>query len=449
MLSLPALRSSNAEPLADSVVCDPVTGIVSNCFELPIEPTDPRIFCFVAESTNVARYRTGLVKSSKWGCGVGFTRAWAVGAAVGEAVERYAAAVYDHREHRYCSYNELQDEAVAPEEFALYTPRQYEEYAGRELGQGFYAPFNRDTVTSWVRGHNLTTGRDTLVPGPFVFLPYRFRPGEDYIVDSISSGCACSRSRDDATLKALFEVLERDQIIIAWNNRLSLPRVRFDGDDELGAIFRERFDSPGLRFEMVNATLDLGIPTFVSFAIHEPTGVLVGSATRLNPLEGAIKALLESAQGIVGWKRELFDGPPERFRDDHTDVIDFNQHSKVYMLPGMRKHMEFLWGDNEPVPVSSIENVATGDPARDLAICVERLKARGLEVITVDLTPSDVREAGLHVMRVVVPGIQVMNSRHDSPLLGGKRLYDVPVHMGLRDTPLREDELNTFLHPYP
>ncbi|HKP74277.1 MAG TPA: YcaO-like family protein [Longimicrobiaceae bacterium] len=449
MLSQPALRSANAEPLADGLVCDPTTGIVSNCFELPIEPTDPRIFCFVAESTNVNRYRTGLVKSSKWGCGVGFTRAWAVGAAVGEAVERYAAAVYDARSLPFCSFDELTEEAVAPERFALYSARQYEEYAGRELGSGFYVPFTRGTVTSWVRGRNQTTGRPILVPAPFVYLPYRYRPGEDYVVDSISSGCACSRSWHDAALKALCEVLERDQIIIAWCNRLSLPRVRFDGDDALGDVFRERFDSPGLRFEMVNATLDLGIPTFVSFVVHEPTGVLVGSATRLDPLEGAVKAMLESAQGIVGWKRELFEGPPERFADDFSDVIDFNQHSKVYMLPGMRKHLEFLWGGGERVALSSIPNRATGDPAGDLRTCVELLAARGLEVITVDLTPEDVREAGLHVVRVVVPEIQVMNSRHDSPLLGGRRLYQVPVTLGLRDRPLAEDELNTFLHPYP
>ncbi|HEX5726107.1 MAG TPA: YcaO-like family protein [Longimicrobiaceae bacterium] len=449
MLSQPAIRSSNAEPLADWAVCDPVTGIVSNTFELPIEPTDPRIFCFVAESTNVARYRTGLVKSSKWGCGVGLTRPWALGAAIGESVERYCAAVYDHTALPFCSYNQLEEEATPPELFALYSPRQYEEYASRELGHGFYAPFTRDTVTSWVRGQSLTDGRQKLVPAPFVYLPYRYRPGEAYIVDSISSGCACSRNRDDATLKALFEVLERDQIIIAWHNRITLPRVRFDGDDALGELFRERFDSPGLRFEMVNATLDLPIPTFVAFVIHEPTGVLVGSATRLNPYDGAVKALLEASQGIVGWKRELFEGPPERFKDDHSDVIDFNQHSKVYMLPGMRKHLEFLWGDNEPIPVGDIPNLATGDPTRDLRTCVEALAERGLEVIAVELTSDDVREAGLHVMRVVIPQIQVMNARHDSPLLGGRRLYEVPVRLGLRDEPLREEELNTFLHPYP
>lgn len=449
MLSSPALKAANAEPLADPAVCDPVTGIVANCFEIPIEPTDPRIFCFAAESTNVVRYGTGLVKSSKWGCGVGFTRAWAAGAAVGEAVERYAAGVYDAAELPFCAYDDLQEEAVAPERFALYSPRQYEEYAGREIMHGYYTPFTRQTVTRWVRGESLTSGRPIWVPAPMVYLPYRYRQGEAYIVDSISSGCACSRDPQDAALKALCEVVERDHIIVAWLNRLTLPRVRFDGDDALGELFRNRFESPGLRYELVDATLDLGMPTFIAFAIHERTGVLVGSATRPSPMEAAVKAMLEAAQGMVAWKRELFFGPPERFQDDFSDVVDFNQHSKVYMLPGMRKHVEFMWEDNEPRLLSSIPDCSTGSAERDLRAAVEQLNVRGLEVITVDITPDDVREAGLHVVRVVVPGIQVMNARHDSPLLGGERLYEVPVHMGLRDRPLREDELNTFLHPYP
>lgn len=449
MLSSPAFRSAAAEPLADPVLCDPVTGIVSDCFEIPIEPTDPRVFCFAAESTNVARYGTGLVKSSKWGCGVGFTRAWAAGAAVGEAVERYAAGVYDPADLPFCAYDDLDEEAVAPERFALFSPRQYREYADRAPMQGHYAPFTRATVTGWARGTSLVTGRPVWVPAPFVFLPYRYRKGEAFIIDSISSGCACSRDPDDAALKAICEAIERDHIIISWINRLTLPRVRLDGDDALGQVFRERFDSPGLRFELVDATLDLGIPTFIAFAIHERTGVLVGSATRPNATAAAVKALLEAAQGMVAWKGELFFGPPERFRADFSDVVDFNQHSKVYMLPGMRKHVEFMWGGDGSRPVSHTADASDGGPARDLAACVDRLNARGLEVITVDITPDDVREAGLHVVRAVIPGIHVMNARHDSPLLGGERLYQAPVRAGLRSRPLREEEMNTFLHPFP
>jgi ribosomal protein S12 methylthiotransferase accessory factor len=452
MLSQAALKPSNPEPLADPAVCDPVTGIIQKCFELPTEPEDPRVFCFVTESADIARFRTGLVKSSRFGCGVGLTRAWAAGAAIGEAVERYSAAVYDHTRVRFASFAELDEEAVPPESFALYSPGQYAAFqaAGRTAEQGGYEPFTRDTQTGWVRGLNLTTGRPVLVPAPFVYLPYRYRPGEPYIVDSISSGCAAGRSRADATLKALYEVVERDAISIAWYNRLSLPRIELEGDDALGRLFRERFACPQFRYTLVDSTLDLPIPTFIGFLTYEPTGTLCASATRLSPLEAATKTLLEAAQGVLAWKRELLYGPPERFQPDFSDVVDFNQHSKVYMRPGMRRHLEFLWGSGDPpLPLDRLPNRASGDPEADLRTSVRLLAGRGLEVIAVDITSEDVLQAGYHVVRVVIPGVQVLNARHDSPLLGGRRLYDVPVEIGRRERPLREDELNLFLHPYP
>ena len=44
------------------------------------------------------------------------------------------------------------------------------------------------------------------------------------------------------------------------------------------------------------------------------------------------------------------------------------------------------------------------------------------------------------VVRVVVPGM-----RHFYKRFAPGRLYDVPVKLGLRDVPLREEELNQII----
>src|SRR4029453_11984300 len=70
----------------------------------------------------------------------------------------------------------------------------------------------------------------------------------------------------------------------------------------------------------------------------------------------------------------------------------------------------------------------------DILAFVEKAARCGLETLLVDLTRPD---AGLHAVKVVVPGL-----RHIWPRFGPGRLYEVPVRLGWREGPLGEDELN-------
>jgi len=65
----------------------------------------------------------------------------------------------------------------------------------------------------------------------------------------------------------------------------------------------------------------------------------------------------------------------------------------------------------------------------------------------VDITPVDVAECGISIIRSIVPGLQPVTFGRDFRHLGGSRLYQAPVWMGLRNQPLQEDQLNP--HPMP
>jgi ribosomal protein S12 methylthiotransferase accessory factor len=94
-------------------------------------------------------------------------------------------------------------------------------------------------------------------------------------------------------------------------------------------------------------------------------------------------------------------------------------------------------------------NESTGDPESDLRKVLSILDKRGFDVLVVDLTTPDVRELGLHVVRVLIPGLQPLHGDHCYPFLGGKRLYEVPCRLGLRNNPLREDKVFKLPHPFP
>jgi len=447
----PAAHETGTGWVPDPAVYDPLSGIVRACFELPLGPCDPRVFCFVSEATHPVRFGSGTPDCARYGCGVALTREWAAGAAVGEVVERYCAAVYDPAPLLRASFHELGEEAVPPEAFALFSSRQHAQLRATVGGGRGWAvrPFGRDTRTTWVHGFSLTRSRPVLVPAPLVFLPYRHAADEPWFVDGSSTGLACGRSRDEATLRALCEVIERDAVAILWHNVLSLPRIALDREDALRTLYRERLAVPGTRCVLVRATLDVQVPTVLAALFDEKGGIALGTATRLDPLEAARKAILEAWQARITTRPGAEAESIRHYPADGADVVEFSDHARIYTRPEMRRHAEFLWSSEHELALDELPRAATGDAALDLKRCVEMLHELGMETIAVDLTSEDVRRAGYWVVRVIVPGMQSLTARHDSPHLGGSRLREVPVRIGSRARALEEAELNPCVHPFP
>ena len=76
----------------------------------------------------------------------------------------------------------------------------------------------------------------------------------------------------------------------------------------------------------------------------------------------------------------------------------------------------------------------TSDLREDVEHCRALVEGKGLEFLVLDQTRPDI---GMPVAKTIVPGL-----RHFWARFGPGRLYDVPVAMGLRDTPTPEAELN-------
>jgi ribosomal protein S12 methylthiotransferase accessory factor len=79
------------------------------------------------------------------------------------------------------------------------------------------------------------------------------------------------------------------------------------------------------------------------------------------------------------------------------------------------------------------------DTSEQVAACVRLAKQAGLDFLVLDQTRPDIE---VPVVRVIVPGL-----RHFYRRFAPGRLYRVPVKLGLRDHPLKENELNP-IHPH-
>ena len=358
--------------------------------------------------------------------------------ALGEAVERFCAAVYDERTFVLDCQRSLAPEAIDPSSVALFSATQY-----REPGFAFQ-PFTKETRVAWTWGYSLLQRAPVLVPAAFVYRPYWPVEGEAAIGDFPTTGLACGNSLADAILHGLYETVERDAIMITWLNRL--PARRISLDRLAPAIDADwpwaRLGGRGLFVHDI--TTDIAIPTRLAVLIDQSNArvfVTVGAAAHDDPDRALEKAVAEAlflrpaVEHVVGSSV----GPDTaQTLDDHLTF--FSNASRLHEFGFLLNAPAGGNGASPPTP-------ARGSLMR-LRTALRALQQQDLDAIVVDVTLPEVLQAGLRVVRVVVPGLIPLTFGHRYAAKGGPRLYTVPVTLGYTSRSPAEADLNPAPHPF-
>jgi ribosomal protein S12 methylthiotransferase accessory factor len=422
----------------------PYTGIVrelEECLHATAEPAHFRVACEVAHGRSVLG--AGLEHLSGVG-GAGLTRSHAAAAAVGEALERYAATYVPTERLVVATARELGTEAVAPERFALFAAGQYD-----QPGFGF-RPFTSKTRVAWVAGCSLPDGRDAWLPAELVFLGDAAADPASRIAYSTSSGMACAERRNDALVRALCEVLERDAFMITWANRLSLPRLDWSADAAIAALDERLFAPIGLSYSAIDLSAFHRVPSVLAVVRRSAgRGALgVGAGTAATFERAWWKALSEAfAARSAGAKLELLGGG--EFGEHGAGVASFEDHIRYYADEGRARAASFLDASPERVSVATVSRLE-GSSARDrvAALCA-RVAAAASSAYAVDVTSPDVRDLGLTVVKVLAPELCMLDVVHGARFLGGRRLYEAAFDLSLRAEPLTPEFVNPDPHPFP
>lgn len=298
---------------------------------------------------------------------------------------------------------------------------------------------------------------------------------DEFVTIPISTGLACGSSYEDAVLREIYEVVERDSFSITWLNQMQMPRLEIDNpkNPELSAVI-EAFKEVGLDLCVNFAITDLEIPVVITLSLDNsgagPASVIAARADF--DIEYAImRSLEETAQTRLSvkqlmrdrlfpqtfeslrfwlWVKQLMrDRPNFAPREGFTNIVDGKDHVQLFASPKMRQHLMFLTDAPSVVNLSSLEAVPKENVNDRIKRCVNLLSSKRYDVIVVDVTTPDVAEVGFRVVHVLVPGLQPLDMNHNWRYLGGKRLYEVPVRMGFADRTKSEEELNCIPHPFP
>jgi ribosomal protein S12 methylthiotransferase accessory factor len=424
---------------------DDQVGVIRCVFEAPHDPGSPMLFGFGSLLADTAHY--GVPHTAPISGSTSIVRERALVGAIGEAVERYSAAVVPYEEIEHFSYRERRNEAIDPRSLVLYSAEQYRRSAFP------FTPFDEQQSFGWVMGYSLTRNQPLLVPAQFVYMPYRSQTKEPLLTQMITTGLACGTYLEDAILSAICEVVERDAVMSMWLRRLSLPRVVCDGTE--APVLREtvaRFARTQYRIDLIDVTTDIGIPAIVAVARtgrKDGPAAIFASKGSLDPQVAVTGALDELAQCIM-WVNGLMRRRGDQPLPSLADVSSIDDHV-MWATDAQRLHnVEFMWSSECERDLSSLPSLATKDVLEGIHRAVSRLAARGLEVIVVDVTPDDIREVGLSVARVIIPGAQPLYFGY-----GLERIADRVVDSALSDGDRAIDrdrvmaQLNHWPHPFP
>lgn len=249
--------------------------------------------------------------------------------------------------------------------------------------------------------------------GQQVYIP-RFHLG--------SNGAAGGQDFLDAAERGLLELVERDALMTTWLAKRSAPRVLRPWDsvsEEVGCWLAEW----GMSVELRLISTDIGLPVILAVATQVCSGppfregaVLVGCACSGTVEQASQQALLEAVQALEVW---------------------LHSEGDLRAWPaGMRWFVE----DDRRSDIRFFGEATCGfsDAPRSFAP-IDHVRHLGWNIYVQDRTPLVLRELGVALVEVVVPGLQPLLLQNGPPqrMLVRRRFgaaeqcsFDVPHPLG-------------------
>ena len=415
----------------------PITGVVSELRRVGLDEQGLIHVYIAGDNRAVQNWASDILKvhfrSKSSGKGVSDVQAKASGLC--EAIERYSGHFQGHETRRRARLSELGDDAIDPHSCQLYSARQYDERdrwnARRSRFNRVPLPFDPAAEIDWTPAWSLTQQRIRYLPTGFCYYGYPHPPQQAYCLAD-SNGNAAGNTLEEAILQGLLELVERDALGIWWYNRIRRPAVAIGGfgvpyPSELETFLR-RHDRDLWVLDLTN---DLGIPVFGAFSRHTTRSeerIVMGFGAHTDARMALLRATTELNQ-MLSWVL-----PPELGKQSEDAIKD--PETLSWLRTASLANQPYLRPLDQVSPrrLPDFACHATSDVRDDLIACAAIVERRGMEVIVLDQTRPDI---GMPVAKVVVPGL-----RHCHARFGPGRLYSVPVALGWRETPCREQDLN-------
>lgn len=421
-------------------IISPEIGLLYQVVKLPRMNLDPLIISYgiwPGDTTYLSGENYGGRSS-----GCGFKWDDAILGTIGETVERYAAAFYNLDDSVYSSYENLAYHAVDPKEFALFHPQQHQ---NGTLAMHGMREFTSDVELTWFPTLDLTNGKQTYLPGQFIYLP--FSRDRNSVTVSTSTGLAAHTDYHKAILSGLYEAIERDSFVLTWMHNLVPEKIKITPPIQ---HYIDKHFPVKYNWHFFDITYDLQIPTTLGICFGESEFgkfIAVGTSSRATYGESLQKTIQEIGQAIPYFRYLLGEKKDWHPSNDFNLIQSFEDHSILYTKRTDLWPIFNQWVDAKESKVIDLFEKQTYSDADQLKAIIKIMKDKGYNVLFKDITTHDIRQIGFFSIKVFIPQLIQLSGSYPFYFLGGERLYSVPQKMGYKA--LEYPNLNKYPHPFP
>lgn len=386
--------------------------IAEFCYRRDVRPNQTPFV--VAERALVTRRRENASREPVLSEGFDFSDPDAAKAlALVEGLERLFALDFIDRSHIVrATHDDVAGFAIDPRALPLFSDVQYRTPAFP------FRRFESHREMNWLWGLNIANGEPVLVPADVV----EGRP-QAGLMQATSNGAACHSSLHHAVLNGLYELIERDALMATWLNQWSRPRVDvFDTDPDPNGV-RKAFEHLSFRLTQVDVTTRVGIPVLMAVLedMRNPDffmSTMVAGLSRTRLQEKLYRELSQFTYPYL--VNPAHYQTPVSWSDDPAHVRTLPDHLSFYQDRKKRPLTEFLSASTRTCHLSHIADEECESVEEEIRVVVQRLVQAGYDAIAIDCTPPLLREIGMWVVKVVVPGLEPLTVGHGCVPLGGR-----------------------------
>ncbi len=370
--------------------------------------------------------------------------------AIGEATERSLWKTNDHllQNIQHLPYAKIKSKALNIFKLAGFSEEQKKSCN--------WMNFDQNAVFGWIPAISLTghaPHKNIFCPAQLINSSYFNRnvkgtgignDKEPLLRHCITTGAATtSGPLEEAIVKGILEIIERDAYIISYLNKLSPPVLDFEHlsfqDEDLEKVYK-MFKRYGLEVYLVKLPTDFSA-SIVSAIILDRSGngpaFAIGNSAKLD-LKSAILGALTEAFSIRMYLKKNWDIKKE---SPLPDLKKFNMIDRMiyWARPENMPRLDFMTqGEKIKLNLETEENFFNTQEKTDgekyykdkLQLLIKELGDKKYEACYVELSTPAVKKIGLRSVQVIIPELQPMHLDEELPYLGGKRLHEVPKKTG-------------------
>jgi len=358
--------------------------------------------------------------------------------AYGEFIERYCAYYTQDEEQPFFvvdSYANLVSQGYScldPNKLIPFEDHQYNM-------SGFpYSKYTSDIPITWNKGLNLSTNESILIPAEKVYLSPQYSDCAALHIPTMSTGLACGSSLSQATLAAVYEIIERDSFMLTWNAKL--PGIRIDVDHincpDLKAVYAHTTKHllGEDRLAIFDISRTIGVYTILAFIRNDlpsAVGLVVATASSSSPETAVLKVLEELSQVHSYAYNYHIDSNNEEYRDMHTNEIDtLVKHMLYYTNCKHNSNIDFIFSSGEKINLSEMIDHTCSSPEKNLAKIIDILSTLNHDLFFVDITRPEFHAIGFKAVKAILPDYLDINRSHNFRHLNNVRQKNILADLG-------------------